>query len=70
MQRSRMVRFLQSGPSPRRPINRQRSALLGTLDKFLARGLSDLAVSSDGKLVAYNHMLREGHDLMMIENFK
>jgi hypothetical protein len=47
-----------------------RDQVLGTLDKFLARGLSDLAVSSDGKLVAYNPMLREGHDLVLIENFK
>jgi hypothetical protein len=32
--------------------------------------LFGLAVSSDGKVIVYNRLLREGHDLMLIENFK
>ena len=47
-----------------------RDQVLGTLEKFIGRGLSALAVSADGKLIAYDRMLREGHDLVLIENFK
>jgi WD40 repeat protein len=43
--------------------------VLGTLDRFWAASNFSLAVSPDGKAIAYNRLLREGNDLMLIENF-
>lgn len=44
--------------------------VLGTLDRFWAPGASPLALSRDGKVIVYNRLLREGTDLMLIENFR
>jgi Tol biopolymer transport system component len=44
--------------------------VLGTLEKFSNISLSGLAVSPDGRVIVYDRMLREGHDLMLIENFR
>ena len=44
--------------------------VLGTLERFWNPSPFGLAVSPDGKVIVYNHLLREGHDLVMIENFK
>jgi Tol biopolymer transport system component len=43
--------------------------VLGTLDRFWGPDSSSLAVSPDGKVIVYNRLLREGDDLMLIENF-
>jgi eukaryotic-like serine/threonine-protein kinase len=43
--------------------------VLGTLDRFWAPDSFSLAVSPDGKVIVYNRLLREGDDLMLIENF-
>jgi hypothetical protein len=40
------------------------------LERYSAISFSGLAVSPDGKVIAYDRMLREGHDLMLIENFQ
>ena len=37
--------------------------------KFASNGLFGLAVSPDGGVILYDRLLREGHDLMLIENF-
>jgi Tol biopolymer transport system component/DNA-binding winged helix-turn-helix (wHTH) protein len=44
--------------------------ILGTLERFSSISLSGLAVSPDGKFIVYDRMVREGHDLMLIENFR
>ena len=44
--------------------------VLGTLERYASGGFSGLAVSPDGKVIIYNRFLREGHDLMLIENFR
>jgi Tol biopolymer transport system component len=44
--------------------------ILGTLERFSSISPSGLAVSPDGKLIVYDRMVREGHDLMLIENFR
>lgn len=44
--------------------------VLGTLEKFSLADTFGLAVSADGKVIVYNRVLREGHDLMLIENFR
>ena len=44
--------------------------VLGTLEKFATNGLFGLAASSDGSVIVYDRLLREGHDLMLIENFR
>jgi serine/threonine protein kinase len=44
--------------------------VLGTLEKFGTTGTFGLAVSPDGNVIVYERVLREGHDLMLIENFR
>jgi hypothetical protein len=44
--------------------------ILGTLEGFSSISLSGLAVSPDWKLILYDRMVKEGHDLMLIENFR
>jgi len=44
--------------------------VLGTLEKFSSFGLFGMAVSPDGRDIVYDRLLREGHDLMLIENFR
>jgi hypothetical protein len=43
--------------------------VLGTLERYWS-GVWGLAVSPDGKVVVYDRLQREGHDLMLIENFR
>jgi WD40 repeat protein len=44
--------------------------VLGMLERFSSISLSGLAVSPDGRVIVYDRMVREGHDLMLIENFR
>ena len=44
--------------------------VLGTLEKFATNSAFGLTVSSDGRVIVYDRLLRAGHDLMLIENFK
>ncbi len=44
--------------------------VVGTLEKFGTTGTFGLAVSPDGNVIVYERVLREGHDLMLIENFR
>jgi len=44
--------------------------VLGTLDRYSSISVSALAVSPDGKVIVYDRFAREGHDLMLIENFR
>jgi Tol biopolymer transport system component len=44
--------------------------VLGTLERYSSISFSGLAVSPDGKVVVYERLQREGHDLMLIENFR
>jgi hypothetical protein len=44
--------------------------VLGTLEKFSITTVFGLAVSPDGRVIVYDRLLREGHDLMLIENFR
>ena len=43
---------------------------LGTLERYSPISLTGMAVSPDGKVVVYERLQREGHDLMLIENFR
>ena len=40
------------------------------LEKFSSSTMFGLAVSPDGRVIVYDRLLREGHDLMLIENFR
>ncbi len=54
-------------PAPVRLLHPDgRDELLGTLEKWDA----GLAVSPDGTTILYTKAVREGSDLMMIENFR
>ena len=44
--------------------------VLGTLERFYTAGLWAMAVSPDGKVIVYDRLIREGHDLMLIDNFR
>jgi Tol biopolymer transport system component len=44
--------------------------VMGVLEKYESGWVFGLAVSPDGKVIVYDRALREGHDLMLIENFK
>jgi Tol biopolymer transport system component len=47
-----------------------RDRVLGTLEKLATYSGTDLAVPPDETFVVYDRLLREGHDLMLIENFR
>jgi hypothetical protein len=44
--------------------------VLGALERFSSASIFGLAVSPNGKVIVYDRLLREGHDLMLIENFR
>jgi len=44
--------------------------VLGTLERYSPSSYSGLAVSPDGKVIVYDRLQREGHDLMLLENFR
>ena len=47
-----------------------RDEVLGTLEKWERFSTGTIAVSPDGRTILYPKAVREGSDLMLIENFR